>query len=198
MADPLKASAREAVRDLRADGVEVVMLTGDTRTTAEAVGREVGIDRVEAEVLPEGKAEVVRRLQAEGRIVAMAGDGMNDAPALAAARVGIAMGTGTDVAMETAGITLVKGDLRASCAPGASREPRSPTSARTSSGPSSTTPWGSRSRPASSTRASACCSRRWSRRLAMSLSSVTVITNALRLRGGEALRSGLPPGLFQT
>jgi Cu+-exporting ATPase len=111
-ADPLKESARDAVRDLRAEGLELVMLTGDNRTAAEAVGRALGISRLEAEVLPERKAEVVRKLQAEGRFVAMAGDGVNDAPALAAAQVGIAMGTGTDVAMQSAGITLVKGDLR--------------------------------------------------------------------------------------
>jgi Cu+-exporting ATPase len=112
VADPLKESARAAVRDLRAEGLDLVMLTGDNRTVAEAVGRALGIERIEAEVLPERKAEVVRRLQAEGRVVAMAGDGINDAPALAAAQVGIAMGTGTDVAMQSAGITLVKGDLR--------------------------------------------------------------------------------------
>jgi Cu+-exporting ATPase len=111
-ADPLKDSAREAVRDLRKDGIDVVMLTGDNRTSAEAVGRALGIERVEAEVLPDRKADVVRKLQADGRVVAMAGDGINDAPALAAAQVGIAMGTGTDVAMQSAGITLVKGDLR--------------------------------------------------------------------------------------
>jgi Cu+-exporting ATPase len=112
VADPLKESAREAVRDLRAEGIDLVMLTGDNRTAAEAVGRALGIERIEAEVLPDRKAEVVRGLQAEGRVVAMAGDGTNDAPALAAAQVGIAMGTGTDVAMQSAGITLVKGDLR--------------------------------------------------------------------------------------
>jgi P-type Cu+ transporter len=112
VADPIKASTLEAIRVLHEAGIRVVMLTGDSRTTAEAVARELGIDEVEAEVLPERKAEVVKRLQAEGRVVAMAGDGINDAPALAQAQVGIAMGTGTDVAMESAGITLVKGDLR--------------------------------------------------------------------------------------
>ena len=112
VADPIKASAFEAIRMLHEDGIRIVMLTGDSRTTAEAVARQLGIDEVEAEVLPERKVEVVKRLQAEGRTVAMAGDGINDAPALAQAHVGIAMGTGTDVAIESAGITLVKGDLR--------------------------------------------------------------------------------------
>jgi Cu+-exporting ATPase len=97
---------------LREDGIRLVMLTGDNRTTAQAVARKLGLDEVEAEVLPEQKGEVIKRLQAEGHIVAMAGDGINDAPALAQAQVGIAMGTGTDVAMESAGVTLVKGDLR--------------------------------------------------------------------------------------
>ncbi|MBZ5538429.1 MAG: cadmium-translocating P-type ATPase [Acidobacteriia bacterium] len=112
VADPIKKSTPEAIRMLHAEGVRIVMLTGDSRTTAEAVARQLGIDRVEAEVLPQAKGEAVKRLQGEGRIVAMAGDGINDAPALAQAQVGIAMGTGTDVAMESAGITLVKGDLR--------------------------------------------------------------------------------------
>ncbi len=112
VADPIKASTPEAIRLLREDGIRVVMLTGDSRITAEAVARELRLDEVEAEVLPEQKGEVVKRLRAEGRIVAMAGDGINDAPALAQAHVGIAMGTGTDVAMESAGVTLVKGDLR--------------------------------------------------------------------------------------
>jgi Cu+-exporting ATPase len=113
VADPIKPSTPEAMQSLRQDGVEIVLVTGDSRTTAEAVARRLGIQRVEAEVLPEAKGEAVRRLQAEGRIVAMAGDGINDAPALAQAHVGIAMGTGTDVAMESAGVTLVRGDLRA-------------------------------------------------------------------------------------
>ncbi|MGE3958570.1 MAG: heavy metal translocating P-type ATPase [Vicinamibacterales bacterium] len=112
VADRLKATTAEAIRELHADGLRLVMLTGDNRVTAEAVARSVGIDVVEAEVLPEQKAVVIKRLQAEGRRVAMAGDGINDAPALAQAEVGIAMGTGTDVAMESAGITLVQGDLR--------------------------------------------------------------------------------------
>jgi Cu+-exporting ATPase len=111
--DPVRETTPEAVRLLHADGLRLVMLTGDRRGTAEAVARELGIDEVHAEVLPEQKEEVVRRLQSEGRVVAMAGDGVNDAPALARAHVGIAMGTGTDVAVESAGVTLVKGDLRA-------------------------------------------------------------------------------------
>jgi Cu+-exporting ATPase len=112
VADPIKSSTPEAIESLHREGVRIVMLTGDSRTTAQAVGQRLGIDEVIAEVLPDQKAEKVRQLQAEGRIVAMAGDGINDAPALAQAQVGIAMGTGTDVAMESAGVTLVKGDLR--------------------------------------------------------------------------------------
>jgi Cu+-exporting ATPase len=112
VADPIKESAAEAIKALHAEKIRVVMLTGDNRATAEAVARAVGIDRVEADVLPDQKAAVVRDLQAKGERVAMAGDGINDAPALAQAHVGIAMGTGTDVAMESAGVTLVKGDLR--------------------------------------------------------------------------------------
>ena len=109
--DPIKKTTAEAIKALRADNVHLVMLTGDNRTTAEAVAGQLGIDHVEAEVLPDQKSAVVEKLQSEGRVVAMAGDGVNDAPALAAADVGIAMGTGTDVAIESAGITLVKGDL---------------------------------------------------------------------------------------
>jgi len=113
VSDPIKESSVEAVRILREDGIRIVMLTGDSRTTAELVAHKLGIDEVEAEVLPAQKAEMVKRLKSQGRVVAMAGDGINDAPALAEAHVGIAMGTGTDVAMESAGVTLVKGDLRA-------------------------------------------------------------------------------------
>ncbi|MCI0403662.1 MAG: heavy metal translocating P-type ATPase [Acidobacteria bacterium] len=112
VADPIKASTPEAIKLLHADGVRIAMVTGDSRTTAAAVARRLGIDDVIAEVLPEQKNEIVKRLQKEGRVVAMAGDGVNDAPALAQAHVGIAMGTGTDVAMEAAGVTLVKSDLR--------------------------------------------------------------------------------------
>ncbi len=113
VADPIKESTPEAIRTLHAEGMRVVMLTGDSRTTAQAVARRLEIDEVIAEAMPEQKVDVVKRLQGEGRIVAMAGDGINDAPALARAHVGVAMGTGSDVAMESAGVTLVKGDLRA-------------------------------------------------------------------------------------
>jgi Cu+-exporting ATPase len=112
VADPIKTTTAEAIQQLHADGIRIVMLTGDSRTTAQAVAKKLQIDEVVAEVLPQDKASIVKRLQGEGRFVAMAGDGINDAPALAQAQVGIAMGTGTDVAMESAGVTLVKGDLR--------------------------------------------------------------------------------------
>ena len=112
VADPIKESTPEAIRQLHEQGIKIVMLTGDSRTTAEAVARRLDIDEVVAEVLPNEKAEIIKRFQSEGRRVAMAGDGINDAPALAQAQVGIAMGTGTDVAMQSAGVTLVKGDLR--------------------------------------------------------------------------------------
>ncbi len=111
IADPIKATTRAALDSLRADGIHIVMLTGDNKTTAEAVGKQLGIDDVEADVLPEDKNRIVKKLRAEGKIVAMAGDGVNDAPALAEADVGIAMGTGTEVAIQSAGVTLVKGDL---------------------------------------------------------------------------------------
>jgi Cu+-exporting ATPase len=112
VADPIKESTPEAIDALHREGIRIVMLTGDSRTTADAVARKLAIDEVVAEVLPDQKVAVIKRLQAGGRFVAMAGDGINDAPALAQAQVGIAMGTGTDVAMESAGVTLVKGDLR--------------------------------------------------------------------------------------
>ncbi len=112
VSDPVKATAKEMIQAMHRENISVIMLTGDNRITAEAVARQLGLDHVEADVLPDGKIEVIKRLQDEGRVVAMAGDGINDAPALAQAHVGIAMGTGTDVAMESAGITLVQGDLR--------------------------------------------------------------------------------------
>jgi Cu+-exporting ATPase len=112
VADPIKPTSVEAIRELHRTGVRVVMLTGDSRTTANAVAKQLGIDQVLAEVLPDQKAETIQKLQADGRVVAMAGDGINDAPALARAEVGIAMGTGTDIAMESADVTLVRGDLR--------------------------------------------------------------------------------------
>ncbi|HEV7241137.1 MAG TPA: heavy metal translocating P-type ATPase [Thermoanaerobaculia bacterium] len=112
VSDPVKETAAEAIRELQAEGLRIVMITGDSETTARAVAKRLGIDEVLSEVLPDQKAEAVKKLQQEGRIVAMAGDGINDAPALAQAQVGIAMGTGTDVAMESADVTLVKGDLR--------------------------------------------------------------------------------------
>jgi Cu+-exporting ATPase len=113
VADPIRSSTPDAIRQLKADGLSLVMVTGDNRITADAVARRLGIDEVRAGVLPAGKRDIITELQRGGRVVAMAGDGINDAPALAEASVGIAMGTGTDVAMESAGLTLVKGDLRA-------------------------------------------------------------------------------------
>ena len=111
IADPIKATTQAALDTLRNDGLRIVMLTGDNKTTAEAVARKLGIKEIEADVLPQDKNRIVKKLTAEGRIVAMAGDGVNDAPALAEASVGIAMGTGTEVAIQSAGMTLVKGDL---------------------------------------------------------------------------------------
>jgi len=112
VSDPIKPSAEGAIRELHKQGIRLVMLTGDSKTTAEIVARQLSIDTVEAEVSPDRKSEVIRKLQSRGRVVAMAGDGINDAPALARAQVGIAMGTGTDVAIQSAGVTLVRGDLR--------------------------------------------------------------------------------------
>ncbi len=113
VADPIKSTTSEALRSLRDEGLEITIATGDNRTTAQAVAKKLGINAVEAEVLPAGKRELVQKLKSQGRIVAMAGDGINDAPALAEADVGIAMGAGADVAMESAGATLIHGDLRA-------------------------------------------------------------------------------------
>jgi Cu+-exporting ATPase len=112
IADAIKGTTPEAIAKLKAAGVRIIMLTGDDAATARAVGKDLGVDEVFADVLPQDKARIVRELQAKGEVVAMAGDGINDAPALAQSDVGIAMGTGTDVAMESAGVTLVKGDLR--------------------------------------------------------------------------------------
>jgi Cu+-exporting ATPase len=112
LGDPVKASARETLAQLRLQGLRIVMLTGDGRTTADAVASELGIERVRSEMLPDEKASLIHRYQEEGRIVAMAGDGVNDAPALALAQVGIAMGTGSDIALKSAGVTLVRGDLK--------------------------------------------------------------------------------------
>jgi Cu+-exporting ATPase len=112
VADPIKSTTPEALRELHAFGIQLVMLTGDNRRTADAVARQLGLDAVEAEIEPAGKVAHVKKLRAEGKHVAMAGDGINDAPALSEAEIGIAMGTGTDVAMQSAGITLIRGDLR--------------------------------------------------------------------------------------
>jgi P-type E1-E2 ATPase len=139
VADPIKASSPAALERLQAEHVRIVMLTGDNRKTAHAVAAKLGIADIEAEVLPEQKNRVVRRLRSEGHVVAMAGDGVNDAPALAEADVGVAMGTGTDVAMESAGVTLVKGNWPGSRGPASSAARRCDTFARTSFSPSSTT-----------------------------------------------------------
>jgi len=112
VADPVKDSTAEAIRDLHSEGIRIVMITGDSQATANVLAGQLGIDQIHAEVLPEQKAKLIKQLQTDGRIVAMAGDGINDAPALAKAQVGIAMGTGTDMAIESAGVTLVEGDLR--------------------------------------------------------------------------------------
>jgi Cu+-exporting ATPase len=154
VSDPIKKSTPEAIEQLHRLGLKIIMLTGDNERTARAVAQKLAIDAVEAGVKPERKHERIEQLRREGCIVAMAGDGINDAPALAAAHVGIAMGTGTDVAMESAGITLVQGDLRAI----AKAITLSGTSGRIFSSPSSTTRSASRSPPGCSTRSSVCCS----------------------------------------
>ena len=175
VADTIKGTSQEAVKLLHAEGLRVVMLTGDSRTTAEAVARTLGIEEVIAEVLPEQKSEAVARLQREGHRVAMAGDGINDAPALARADVGIAMGTGTDVAMESAAITLVKGDLRAIVR---ARRLSQATSATIRQNLLLAFAYNGLSVPAA---ALGLVSPMWAS-AAMALSSVSVIVNSLRLR----------------
>ncbi len=161
IAGPIKESTAGAIKALHELGLKVIMCTGDNRKTAEAVARELGIDEVHAEVVPQDKIEIVRKLKAAGAIVAMAGDGINDAPALAEANVGIAMGTGTDVAIESAGITLVKGDLMGiTKAIHVSRAVMRNIRGRTYGSRSVTMLSASRSPPESSTHFSACCSAR--------------------------------------
>jgi P-type Cu+ transporter len=180
VADPIKSTTPEAIEMLHAEGLRVVMVTGDSRTTAEAVARKLGIDEVIAEVLPEQKGEVVSRLQREGRRVAMAGDGINDAPALAKADVGIAMGTGTDVAMESAEVTLVKGDLRGIVR---ARRLSQATSAAIRQNLFLAFVYNAVSVPLG---AFGVVSPMWAS-AAMSLSSVSVIVNSLRLRKAKLL-----------
>jgi Cu+-exporting ATPase len=175
VADPIKATTPEAIEMLHAEGLRVIMLTGDSRITAEAVARKLKIDEVLAEVLPEQKGEVVARLQREGHRVAMAGDGINDAPALAKADVGIAMGTGTDVAMESAAVTLVRGDLRAIVR---ARRLSRATSASIRQNLVLAFAYNTLSVPLA---ALGMVSPMWAS-AAMSLSSVSVILNSLRLR----------------
>ncbi len=162
IADPIKATTPAALKALAADGIRVVMLTGDNRTTALAVAKRLGITQVEAEVLPEQKSAVVEKLTREGRIVAMAGDGVNDAPALAAAQVGIAMGTGSDVAIESAGVTLLKGDLTGIAKARMLSPPSCAISGRICSSPLSIIRSACRWPPVCFIRCSACCSRRLS------------------------------------
>ena len=181
ISDPLKETTPQAIAALRAQGLRIVMLTGDNWTTARAIAARLGIDDIEAEVLPNQKTDVVNRYKQQGRVVAMAGDGVNDAPALAAADVGIAMGTGTDVAMESAGVTLLKGDLNGIVRARARRRRPCATSARTFSSPSSTMPRACPSRRACSIRFGILLSPIIAA-AAMALSSISVIGNALRLR----------------
>ena len=158
VADPVKHSTPEAVRLLREEGVRLVMVTGDHPLTADAVARQLGITEVHASVLPDQKGRIISELKSQGRVVAMAGDGINDAPALALADVGIAMGTGTDIAMESAGVTLVKGDLRALVRAKRLSHPRCVTSGKTSSSPLSTISWVCRLRQGCSIRSGGCSS----------------------------------------
>ena len=180
VADPIKPTTPEAVEMLHAEGLKGIMLTGDSRTTAEAVARKLSIDKVVAEVLPDQKAEIVARLQKEGRRVAMAGDGINDAPALAQADVGIAMGTGTDVAMESAAVTLVKGDLRGIVR---ARRLSRATSAAIRQNLFLAFVYNGLSVPLA---ALGVVSPMWAS-AAMSLSSVSVVVNSLRLRNAKLL-----------
>ena len=182
VADPIKSSTPEAIRALHDENIRIVMLTGDSNTTARAVARKLGIDDVIAEVLPDQKVDVIKRLQSEGRFVAMAGDGINDAPALAQAQVGIAMGTGTDVAMESAGVTLVKGDLRGIARARHLSRATMRTSARTCSSPSSTTPLGVPIAAGVLYPFFGLLLSPIIAAAAMSFSSVSVVANALRLR----------------
>ena len=185
IADPIKANTLQALRDLKAAGLRIVMLTGDSQGTAAAVAAKLGIDDFEAEILPDKKSEVVRRLQKQGRIVAMAGDGINDAPALAQADVGIAMGTGTDVAMESAGVTLVKAISPALSAPEISARLPCATSARICSSLSSTICSACQSPPGVLYPFFGWLLSPILAAVAMSFSSVSVITNSLRLRRAE-------------
>ncbi len=192
VADPIKESTREAIDALRAEGLRLVMLTGDSRATASAVASQLGLQEIEAEVRPEQKNAVIRRLQEQGRVVAMAGDGVNDAPALAQADVGIAMGTGTDVAMQSASVTLVKGDLRGivrarRLSRATMRNIRQNCSSR-----SFTMASGCRSRLACCILSSGLLLSPMIAAAAMSFSSVSVITNALRLGPREALNRRQP------
>ena len=185
VADTVKPTSAEAVAALKALGLRPVLLTGDNETTARAVGAEVGIDEVIAEVLPAEKAEVVRRLQAEGRVVAMIGDGINDAPALAQADLGLAIGTGTDVAIEASDLTLVSGDLRA--AADAIRLSRA--TLRTIK---QNLAWAFGYNVAALPLAAAGLLNPLLAGLAMALSSVSVVANALRLRRFQARRDAAP------
>ena len=160
VADPIKSTTAEAIAELHALGLKLVMLTRDNRRTATAVARTLGLDAVEADIGPAGEVDQITRLRAEGEHLAMAGDGINDAPALSQAEVGIAMGTGTDVAMQSAGVTLVRGDLRGMPRPSVSAAPLCGTNAKTCSSPSSTTRWVFLWQPACSIHSSACSSAR--------------------------------------
>ena len=188
VADVVKPDSAAAIDALRQNGCQVVLLTGDNRRTAEAIARQVGVDRVIAQVLPQDKAKCVADLQKEGRKVAMVGDGINDAPALVTADVGLAIGAGTDVAIESADIVLMRSSLMDIVDAMELSRPRCGTSGRTCFGRFSTTPWASRWRRACCTPPSASPLNPMIAAAAMSLSSVCVVSNALRLRAGRAAR----------